>query len=265
MEQIIDCHVHIYPEKIAEKASVNIGVFYDMGMRYDGRINVVKEKCKEHGISKCLVNSVATVPEQVTRINDFIKQSVDESDGMFTGFATLHQALSVHEIETELNRVEKLGLVGIKLHPDFQKFSIDDKSVYKIYEAAEGRFPVLFHTGDFRFNYSNPARLAKVLSDFPRLVAIGAHFGGWSEWDDGIKQLAGKENIYVDTSSSFYSMTPEKALETIHAFGADKVLFGTDYPMWDVGDELEFFNKLSLTDKERGMILSENAVKLFGL
>ena len=55
------------------------------------------------------------------------------------------------------------------------------------------------------------------------------------------------------------------AKELIHAYGPDKVLWGTDYPMWDAVTEMEYFNKIDLTDEERSMILYENTAKLLKL
>ena len=68
----------------------------------------------------------------------------------------------------------------------------------------------------------------------------------------------------VDTSSSFYWLKPERALEIIRAFGADRVLFGTDYPMWNPAEELERFHRLLLTDEEEEKILCLNAGTLLG-
>jgi hypothetical protein len=94
---------------------------------------------------------------------------------------------------------------------------------------------------------------------------IGAHFAGWSIWEEATEKLAGAPNLYVDLSSSLYALSSEKALELIHAYGADRVLWGTDYPMWESKSEMEYFNKIDLTEKERSQILWENAYKLLGL
>ena len=82
--------------------------------------------------------------------------------------------------------------------------------------------------------------------DFPKLTAIGAHFGGWSQWSDGEKYLADNPNVYVDTSSSLYAITPAQAREYINAFTPDRIMFGTDYPMWNVEDELRLMERLDL-------------------
>lgn len=263
--KIFDAHCHIFPEKIAAKASVNIGRFYDLHMDFDGSVKTLMELYARAGVDKCLVQSVATSPAQVRSINDFIAESVREHPDMFVGFCSLHPLMEKKEIEAEIDRAIALGLKGIKLHPDFQRFRIDERKAYDIYEAAEGRMPILFHTGDFRYDYSSPKRLANALKDFPRLVAIGAHFGGWSEWDDGEKYLADNPNVYVDTSSSLYSVSPEKALEYIRAFTPDRVMFGTDYPMWSVEDELRRMEKIDLTDSEREKVMYKTACGLLGI
>ncbi|GHU48234.1 amidohydrolase [Clostridia bacterium] len=265
MERIIDCHTHIYPDKISEKATENVSAFYDLPIIYDGTSDSLKAQCAKNGISKCLICSVATVPEQVRSVNKFIADSVAESGGLFFGFCTLHPDMSRAEIRDELAYAGEQGLLGIKLHPDFQRFPIDDKNAYKLYEEAAADFIFLFHTGDTRYNFSEPFRLAKVMSDFPQMTAIGAHFGGWSDWENAAQVLSGQQNLYVDLSSSFYAMTPDKAVSTIRSFGADKVLFGSDYPMWDVRKEYEFLCELDIAPREREKILHGNAELLFGV
>jgi predicted TIM-barrel fold metal-dependent hydrolase len=84
-------------------------------------------------------------------------------------------------------------------------------------------------------------------------------------WEEATEKLAGTPNLYVDLCSSLYALSPEAAVELIHAYGADKVLWGTDYPMWESISEMEYFNRLDLTDKERSLILYENAAKLLNL
>ena len=158
-----------------------------------------------------------------------------------------------------------LGLKGVELHPDIQGFKLDDYRMLKIYELCEGRLPLLVHTGDNRYDYSNPNRVIPILDIYKDLVFIGAHFGGWSIWEEATKQLSGYKNFYVDCSSSLYAISPEKARELIMAYGTDRVLFGTDYPMWNPEDEIERFLSIDLTEEQREDIFYNNAAKLFGI
>ena len=256
---IIDSHVHIYPDKIAHKASDSIGSFYNLNMTMDGTIKNLLEVGDRAGVDKFLVHSVATTAKQVKSINTFISDSVKAHPKRFIGFGTLHP--DCEDIEDIVDEIIALGLKGIKLHPDFQKFNIDCENALRIYKAAEGRLPILFHTGDWRTPYSKPQRLLKISDMFPDLDIIAAHFGAWSEWGNGAKELSEKR-IYVDCSSSFYAMTPQRIMEMINIFGTDRVLFGSDYPMWDVGEELKIFNTLPLSDEDREKILHKNLEEL---
>ena len=116
-----------------------------------------------------------------------------------------------------------------------------------------------------RYNYSNPKQLRAFLDKFPNITVIGAHFAGWSMWEEATEKLAGTPNLYVDLSSSLYALSSETAKELIHAYGVDKVLWGSDYPMWESVSEMEYFNKIDLTDEERKMILYENAARLLNI
>lgn len=260
---IINAHAHIFPDKIAQKASEGISAFYGgMKVRYDGTLKTLLEEGAAAGVDRYIVQSVATVPSQVRAINDFIAECVKIYPDKLIGFGALHPDFD--DIAGEMERIISLGLKGIKLHSDFQQFFIDDEFAFPIYEAAEGMgLPILFHVGDERYDFSSPERLLRVVKRFPKLTVIAAHLAGWSMWDRGT-ELFEHSGVYADCSSSLYAMTPEHAAELIRRIGADRVMWGTDYPMWSASEELERFNKLPLSDNEREMILSGNALRLLG-
>ena len=261
--KIIDAHCHIYPDKIAEKASGSTGTFYDLPSLMDGKVSTLLTHGTAAGIDRFIVQSVATTPKQVSSINRFIAGAVAESSGKFTGLGTLHP--DSEDIEADVEELISLGLRGVKLHPDIQKFKIDDYRMLKIYELCEGRLPILMHTGDCRYDFSNPNRLMPILGIYKNLTVIGAHFGGWSIWEEATKQLTGYKNLYVDCSSSLYAISKETAKELIRAYGTERVLFGTDYPLWTPEEEVARFMEIDLTDSEREDILYNNAAKLFNI
>lgn len=259
MQNIFDFHTHAYPEEIATKAVEFLNDYYHVNCNGLGTIEDLKESAKEMNVNYFLIHAVATKPTQVENVNSWIASHISSN---IIGFGSIHPLYE--HIETELDRIKDLGLRGIKLHPDFQGFNIDDPMMDIIYAKAEGNLPILFHVGDLNSDFSSPKRLANVVERYPNLTVIAAHLGGYSVWDDGLKYLSGK-NIYVDTSSSLWCMEPEVALKIIHTFGVDHVLFGTDYPLVRHSKELKSFNKLALTDDEKKLILFENAKKLLKL
>ncbi len=261
--RIIDCHCHIYPEKIAAKASCAIGAFYDIPMSFDGTLDKMKRAETEAGIDTQIVFSVATRPEQVSSINRFIAATVSSEQNLF-GLGTAHPLSP--DMKADMDEAVSLGLKGIKIHPDFQKFALDDEGFFPMYEYCEKhRLPVLIHTGDRRYDYSNVNRLIPVLETFPRLTVIGAHFGGWSFWEEAPMKLAKYENLFVDCSSSLYAMNKEAALSAIRTYGASRVMFGTDYPMWEPKREVERVKSLGLTKEEIEAVFHQTAEQVFSL
>jgi predicted TIM-barrel fold metal-dependent hydrolase len=197
----------------------------------------------------------------VESINNFISEQVKLHPDKFIGFCSLHPDLSQDEIDAEIERAKSLGLKGIKLHPDFQQFKLDHKKALDMFEVIGDRLPVLIHTGDVRYKFSSPERLVNVMKQFPKLTCIGAHFGGWSEWENAVNLLC-DTNAYVDTSSSFYSMDKAKAKEIIGRYSPDRILFGSDYPMWDSKDEIAFLDSLELDEDLLDKIYSKNLLNL---
>ena len=260
----IDAHCHIYPEKIAAKAVAGTDNFYGENSVGTGTVSNLITLGREAGVDHFIVQSVATTPHQVKSINEFIAREVASSNGLMTGLGTLHP--DSEDIKGDVKHLLELGLRGVKLHPDIQAFKIDDYRCLKIYEICEQEgLPILMHTGDNRYDYSNPNRLLPVLDIYKNLTVIGAHLGGWSIWEEAVDVYRNMPNFYVDCSSSFAYLKPEKAKEIIRKYGADKVLFGTDYPMWSPKREIEYFLSLSLDENEICSILNMNAKKLFGL
>ena len=256
---IIDSHAHIFPEIIAEKASKNIGKFYGIEMKYDGTVEKLLEEGRAAGVDKFLVHSVATTPKQVDSINQFIARQVERYPDKFIGFMTLHPEST--NLKAEFDWALSHGLRGIKLHPDFQEFDINSDKAKEIYRLANGKCPVLIHMGDRRTQYSKAEKLAPLFDEFLELDVIAAHFGGYSEWESAAAYLATTRS-YVDSSSSLFELPPEKVRQLIDTYTPSRVLFGTDYPMWDAAEELERWSKIPITEEERELIFHRNLLNL---
>lgn len=267
--RFLDFHCHVYPHAIAEKASHAVAKFYegqwgDHSVTQPCALQDVLHFQEEAGIEKSLICSAATVPHQVRHINEFLARKAEQSQGRCVAFGTLHP--DSPDVAGDIEHLLSLGLRGVKLHPDMQQFALDSEGAMWLYELADGQLPFLLHTGDHRFPYSNPEQLIPVLEAFPKTTFIGAHMGGFSLWEEATEALAGKyENLYVDLSSSMFAFTPERMVELIRAYGADRVLFGTDFPMQHPKTEVEKFLALPLTEEEKRLIAWANGAKLLGL
>ncbi len=259
--KIFDAHAHIYPEKIAQKAVLSIGRFY--GIPMTGGLGTPEDLISSGskiGVSQYLIHSTATKPEQVRAINNYIIAECRAHPDLFTGFGTLHPDMENPDAEAAF--IISQGLKGVKLHPDFQKFAINDPKAGRLYAVCEGKLPILFHAGDKRYHYSNPSQIAEVALKWPGLTIIAAHFGGYSEWEEASEKLFELPNVCFDTSSSLAFLGPKRATEMIHTAGAHKFMFGSDYPMWNHNEELKRFLALDLTPQEQESILSGNMERL---
>ncbi len=261
--EIIDAHAHIFPEKIATAATVNIGHFYDIPMNGCGLSKNLVESGAKIGVAKYLVCSTATTPQQTRHINEFIAGEC-KTHSSFYGFGTTHP--DSDDLEGDIAQIKALGLHGVKLHPDFQKFKADSPKAFKIYEIIEGELPLMIHCGDNRYDYSDPVRIANICKNFPKLKLQAAHMGGYQQWDTAEEVLPRRfENLRIDISSSMPFMSPEKAAERIRAFGIENAFFGVDFPMWNHDDELERFLACGFSEEENRLVLSENFKNFYNL
>lgn len=254
--RIIDFHNHAFPEKIERRAIEHLEKHYSINIPRRGRMEDLLVSARDAGISHMVLHASATHKTQVTSTNQWVSA---HAKGNVIGFGTLHPDYG--DCLGEIKRIKELGLRGIKLHPDFQGFDVDEPSMYPIYEALEPGFPILVHVGDEKLDHSSPRRLARVIKLFPHLTIIGAHLGGYSRWNEAKKYLVGK-NLYLDTSSSLWRLDASEAADIIRNHGTDRVLFGSDYPVGSHKREIEMFLNLPLTEDGKKKILWDNAANL---
>ena len=102
-----------------------------------------------------------------------------------------------------------------------------------------------------------------MIDRFPGLVVIAAHLGGWSKWEEAQRYLVDTECL-LDISSCMMFLPPEQVVRYVRAYGAHRVLFGTDFPIWDAAKEVKNLLALPLTDDEKEQILFRNAERMIG-
>ncbi len=262
---IIDSHTHTYPEAIAERATEALGKFYEFHVDCAGTYADLEAQAKACGVCGFILFAVATNAHQVQKVNDNTAAlaALSRSHGMeTTGFAGMHQ--DYPDFEGELRRCEKLGLRGVKIHPDIQRMDLESKEMYRLCEILEGHMPLFLHMGDNRpeYRYSEPKKLVRLLKRFPRLEVVAAHLGGYQAWDEAEACLYGMPNVWYDISSALWAMTPERAYQLMAGCGFDRLFFGTDYPVCSLQRYIDLFLKIDLTEEQRMDIFYRN-VKRF--
>ncbi|MBQ2764097.1 MAG: amidohydrolase [Firmicutes bacterium] len=261
--KIIDAHCHIFPDKLANKATKAIGDFYDIEMFSPASSAALLTAGAAIGTSLYMVSSAATTPEQTYSINDFISGQCKLHPEFF-GLAAMHY--QIPDVGEELDRAISLGLHGIKFHNDFQTYDIDEPKAIPMYkEIAKRGLPVQFHMGDDHRTHTTPIKLANVMRQVPDLKVVAAHFGGYRDWDFVTRDLPKSENLRFDTSSSLMFLSKDRALELMDHYGVENFFFGTDFPMWEPAEEIKRFKNLGLSETEEEMVFHQNFEKFFGL
>ena len=255
--QIIDFHTHVYPPKIADKASRSIRDFYGLEKYWVGTPENLLKWGGEAGVTRFVLLQVSIKPEQTHHINQF---ALDEmrAHAAFSAFGAIHPQMP--DVFGELDFLRENGFLGVKMHPDMQQINIDDPQMFPIYDALQGVMPIYFHCGDKKRDFSNPRRLHRVMQMFPRLQVIAAHLGGWSVFDLAYECLKDTD-CFVDTCSCSPYLSREEFTRHIREYGADRVLFGTDFPIWQHKTEVEVIDSLPLTDDEKEKIFCGNALQ----
>lgn len=262
----IDFHIHAFDEKVAERAMAKLSECASLTPFTDGTILDTIRTFDECGVDKGVLLPIATKPSQQTMLNDWSKSQ--ESDRIIP-FGSVHP--DADDAIDELIRIKKLGLKGIKLHPDYQNFVIDDERLFPIYQkCAELDLPIVFHAGfdtvSPDFVHAVPEHSARAFKAVPNMTMILAHLGGYLHSDEVEEHLVGlKGNLYFDTAFTAGNISDEQCERIIKNHGADRILFASDCPWHKCNFEIDMINRLNLTDDEKQMIFYKNAVKLLKL
>jgi predicted TIM-barrel fold metal-dependent hydrolase len=180
--------------------------------------------------------------------------------------------------------IEGYGMKGLKWHPDYG-FYPNSKEAYEVLEVAcELDVPLLTHCGPWRrVKYAHPMHLDDVAIDFPKLKIIAAHFGDLL-WRDWVAVARHRPNLFGDLAMWQFLALDQPLLfrrylrEIIDLVGPDRLLFGTDGPVYEpyVSNKqwVQLIKDLLTRNDETGIIynkgeidaiLGGNAEKVFEL
>ena len=261
---IIDFHTHAFPEKIAEMAMEKLS-FASGGLmpQTDGTVKDLLQVMKRDGVAKSVLLGIATNEKQQTAVNDFVKsQEREEIIPFGSVYPWAEDALE------ELERIKCMGMKGVKFHPEYQHFFVDDEKMKPIYKkASQLGLIILFHAGeDMGYPppyHATPERLRKVAKwiDTPMVCA---HWGSANMGEDVLKYLCDIP-VYFDTAFGYAAMPKDRAQRILDKKGAEWILFGSDCPWhapnWDIG----MIETLDLSENDKEKIYYKNAEKLLSL
>lgn len=261
---IIDIHTHAFPNKLAERAIPALEKKADVKAHLDGRISSLVTSMDRSDIDLAVVASIATKPSQFQTI---LAWSEEIRSHRLLPFPSVHP--EDKDIEAHLQVIADAGFHGIKLHPYYQEFSLDEPRMMKIFRSIEKiGLILLLHTGyDIayeRIPIADPEKIAGISHRFPELRMVTTHFGAWEDWDCVEEHLLGKE-IYMDTSHSMQFMGEERVKKFLKTHPKQFVVFGTDSPWGNQAADVERIRTMEMVEADRRLILGDNACKLLGL
>ena len=262
---IIDTHTHIFPDTSAASILKLTGKKFKVKVYGKGTAADLISKMDENGINYAVILMVALNPRTVKKVNTWL---IKLKEPRFIKFGTLHPSLK--GFKEEIQRLKENGIRGIKLQPEVQGFTVDNADLtYPLYEAlAVSGMTVMFHVGGNPTSHpqqrSQPGMILNVAKDFPELKIITAHLGGLNMWTQVAELLAGKENVYMETSMTYEKITPKGAEKIIRKHGHHKIFFGTDYPFAPIKKCLESARSVPfLNEREKEEVLGLNAMQFF--
>lgn len=263
-EGIIDFHTHAFPDDLAPRAVRTLEAQGNISAHLDGTVSSLLRSMDRHRIERSVIATVATQPGQVGPILDWCSQI--RSDRIIP-FPSIHPGAPA--CADWVRRIRDAGFKGVKLHPYYQGFTLDDERLFPLYETISREELVLVvHAGfDIAFpgiERAGPARVLGVATLFPDLRLVATHMGSWGQWPDVQRQLTGR-NIHMESSFALEFMEREQARAIILGHPATHILFGSDSPWSDQGRALGLLRGLDLGNDLEQLILRDNALRLLGM
>jgi uncharacterized protein len=263
---IIDCHTHLnrYEE--------------DEPVALVERYHRLKTEMELHGVGYALVLSSYMVNDHRPGIDDLLEViEGDKSLGLVAGVSYQNYRASDLAYLRVLLHTGKIK--GLKLYPGYEPFYVHDARLRVVYElAGEFGVPVMVHTGDTfnprgKLKFAHPLTVDEVAVDFREVTFVICHLGNpW--FVDAMEVIYKNENVVGDISGLTLGHFEERferfmlsRLQEVVAFAGDpsSLLFGTDWPICDLGSYIRFVRNLGLTDHETDLILYKNAARVFHL
>lgn len=264
---IIDFHTHIFPDKIARQAVERLAEESgEYRPKTDGTLKGLLASMDAAGIGASVVANIATKPAQMLPIFDFCRHIAGPR---IHPLISVHPANAMNDVNALFLQAAETGIRGVKLHPMYQDFFIDDRAMYPLYQLIEHfGFFVVFHTGfDIAFPGNTQAdveRIRTIAEEFRELTIVATHVGGWRQWDRA--EILGKyRNVYTETSMTLTEMGDGEFVKVLSRFDEDRVLFGSDSPWTDQPDMVDRTKQLRISDSRKEKMLSLNAQALLRL
>jgi len=278
---IIDFHTHVFPPEIKKNRNKYIGRDPCLAILYSdpkAKMATAEELIAgmdEAGVDISVILNIGwTTHELCVETNDYIIDTVSRYPRRLVGFCAV-QPNSPKAAVAEIERCAKAGIRGVgEMRPDIQLFDLGDEMVMAplVEVLKERKLTLLLHSSEpLGHDYPGkggitPDILYPFITGFPDLTIVCAHWGGGLPFYalmPEVKKAMG--NVYFDSAASPFLYTPEVYRQVIKLVGADKVLFGSDYPLLAQRRLLDEIETLDMPEETKNLVLAGNALRLLGI
>jgi predicted TIM-barrel fold metal-dependent hydrolase len=169
--------------------------------------------------------------------------------------------------------VRQLGFVGAHLYPHWFELPPHHRKYYPFYaKCVELGVPIQVQVGHCLIyskdrplkSVGRPIYLDTIACDFPELKLIGIHTG-WP-WVEEMISVAWKHpNVYIGSDAYAPKYWKPEFIQFINAWGQDKVLFGTDFPIIDFERATSEVDELGLRPEAKEKLMWKNACRVYAL
>ena len=261
MQGIIDFHAHAFPDQVAPSAIPYLEEEGGVKANHDGRIASLLAIMDRDGVEKSVICSIATRPSQFESIVSWSKQIRSDRIIPFPSFHPDDPETLLH-----IEQIKAEGFKGIKMHPYYQNFFLDDEKLFPAYEKISAQNLILvMHTGfDIAFpriRRCDPKQILNIVTRFPELKMVTTHLGAWQQWAEVEEMLAGRK-IYMDISYTLDQIDTQTARRIILKHPKEYILFGTDSPWSGAQETYKHLQALNLGDEREELILRKNGLAL---
>ena len=278
---IIDFHTHVFSPQIKKNRNKYIDsdpCFAILYSKKDSKLITADEliaSMDESGIDISVILNIGWITHELcVETNDYILESMARFPDRLIGFCSV-QPQSYEAAIDEIERCAKEGIRGVgEIRPDMQLFDPRDEEVMKpfINTVMKHKLMLLSHASE-PIGHSYPGKgvltpevLYPFISNYPDLIIILAHWGGGLPFYALMPEVSkATKNVFFDTAASPFLYSPQIYKQAIQLVGAEKILFGSDYPLLTQSRLLEEIRSLNLPEETRGLILSGNAQRLLGI
>lgn len=261
MAGYIDIHTHAFPDEIARFAIPALEREGNIKAYLNGTVAALLESMDRSGVERSVLCTIATRPEQFTPILAWCREIRSER---IEPFPSLHP--NDPDLFDHLRQIHEEGFKGVKMHPYYQNYFLDEYRLNNLYAAiADLGLILVIHAGyDIAFpriRRADPQRIVDVCQQYPDLKLIATHLGGLNEWDDVRALLTGRP-IYMELSFALDFLDQNRLRDILLNHPSEYLLFGTDSPWTDQKTTLHLLARLGLPDELFERIVHGNARQL---